>query len=270
MVRWLHIGAGLVLISLLVAGCAVAPSGMTASPSTGDIAQELRVVRRDLGTLKRAQARHLAAKRRWRTADLGKAIMRLDRLNDRLTKQATERNVPSTTKAHADLAGEIAQLRGDVRQLHEEVRTWKSGRASDTSAPSKIEIDRIQQRRQHDKILAAVTRLTEAVDRNNAQLKALTSRVANTDQKVSALQQQLTSRRPGNQDGQVPPNASQGNQSVTNTLGSVNKLCSAECAAGGSTSPTCHRCTSCAEQCVRREGASPAALNACRNYCATR
>lgn len=269
MVRWLHIGAGLVLISLLVAGCAVVPSGMTVSPSTGDLAQELRAVRRDLGTVKRAQARHVDAKRRWRTADLGKAITRLDRLSDRLTKQAAEPNVPTTTKAYADLAGEIAQLRGDVRQLHKEMRTWKSARASDASASSKIGVDRIQQRRQHDKILAAVTRLTEAVDRNNAQLKALTSRVANTDQKVSALQQQLTSRPPSSQGGRVPPNAPQGNQAVTNTLGSVDKLCSAECAAGGSTSPTCHRCTSCAEQCVRREGASPAALNACRNYCAT-
>ena len=281
MVRWLRIGVGLAVLVLSVAGCAVVPLGMTASPAIDDITRELHAVRRDLGTLKRAQARHAVTIRRSRSDKLSQAVTRLDRLSDRLEKQAVEQTVSTNAvNRHAELVSEIAQLRVDVGRLQKEMRAWQAAQAGNISATSKTDAERQHLRQQQDKMLAAMAQLTEAVDRNNAQLTALAGRIADADQKVSALQLQLTSRPPDKPGGGPPskvPQAEkpqgkgpQGSQAVTNALGSADKLCASECAAGSATSPGCHRCASCAEQCVRREGASPAALNACRSYCGTR
>ncbi|MGI9478196.1 MAG: hypothetical protein ACR2PI_15955 [Hyphomicrobiaceae bacterium] len=234
MVRWLRIGAGVALLGLSVAGCAAVPNGMTTASKSDDVVRELRSVRRDLATLKRAQARQAAASRHVRSEKLSELSARLARLNDQLAKQA-------------ELAGK---------------------------APAPSESDAVQQRqrRQQADMRIAMTRLTQALDRNDAQLKELAERIEETNRKISALQLQLPSRTPGNrvptEKPQVKP--SQDAQAATNPLGSANRLCATECAAGSASAPACHRCTSCAEQCVRREGGSPPALDACRNYCATR
>ena len=237
MVRWLRISAGLALLGLSVAGCAAVPNGMTTASQSDDVVRELRSVRRDLATLTRAQARQAAASRHVRSEKLSELSARLARLNDQLAKQA-------------ELAGKAP-------------------------APSGSDAVQQRQRRQQADMRIAMTRLTQALDRNDAQLKELAERIEETNRQISALQLQLSSRTPANQGSRVAPKKppakpSQDAQAATNPLGSADKLCAPECAAGSASAPACHRCTSCVEQCVRREGDTPPALDACRNYCATR
>lgn len=269
MVRWLRIGAAVAAVGMFCTGCAVAPAGTIASPGTDDIVQELRAVRRDLGTLRREQARHAVAFRRSQQPNLREAVARLNRQAYQLSKQLVEqRGARDTASVPVPLDREIAQLRGDVRRLREELEGWRAAQAGHAAEISKNDAER--QRQLQGQVLAEVARLTDALDRNNAELKALAGRVAETDQKVSALQQQLTAGQRGSQGGQVPTQAPNKKQNASNTLRSAAKLCASDCSAGRLTSPACHRCTACAELCVRREGGSSAALDACQSYCATR